>query len=419
MLISRMLSQRLRAMFEHFPALAVTGARQVGKSTWLRECFGAGAETVVFDPIIDVENARREPDLFLAHKKTPLILDEVQYVPEVVAALKRKIDRDRSPGQYLLTGSQQWGVLRSMAESLAGRTAFLDLEGFALTEIAQVVGRPTWIERWLTSPDDVVEHPPKRLKLPFSPYEQIWRGFLPEALFLPADLIPDFHASYLRTYVERDVRIMAAVEDWQAFGRFVKLAAALSAQEVNMSKFGREIGITPQTARRWLAVLNATFQWFEIPAFSMNTSKRVSAKPKGYIADTGFACFAQAISTPSAMASHPSFGALFETAVAAEIRKLCGLLSPRPNVYHWRSHGGAEVDLLLERDGTIYPIEVKATAYPKSIDTRGITAFRSTYPQLRVARGLVLAPCEKMIVLNETDVALPFDAAGDSTSTHA
>lgn len=407
----RIISKRLYQLAEHFPVVVVSGARQVGKSTLLQNTLGKTMPMVIFDPVLDVENARQDPELFLNNREPPLILDEIQYAPELVACIKRRVDRHRLPGQFILTGSQQWGVLKSMAESLAGRAVFLDLEGFCLAEIAGPQATDTWLGRWLADPDRFIKKPPPRLDLPTPLFEQLWRGFLPEAQELPLAVLPDFHLGYQRTYIERDVRLLAEVSDWQTFGRFLRLTAALTAQEVNHSQLGRELGLTPQTSRRWLDLLKATFQWFEVPAFAGNLVKRVSGKPKGYVADTGLACAAQAISSPAAIGGHPLMGHLFETAVAAELRKQCALFSPRPNLYHWRSHGGAEVDFLLEYNGVYHPMEVKAKSNPDRRDTMSITAFRKKYPDLPVGKGLVLAPAERMIQLSEQDYCLPWDTA--------
>ncbi|MBI3892841.1 MAG: ATP-binding protein [Candidatus Wallbacteria bacterium] len=409
MYLERAQAARLRELMGFFPAVVVTGARQVGKSTMIQHTLAAHADIVVFDPVLDVENARREPDLFLDNHRRPLVLDEIQYAPELVASLKRRIDKDRTPGQYVLTGSQQWGVLASVSESLAGRAVFLDLEGFSLAELARNAGT-SWLQAWLDGAAEPQAPSLNRLKLDRPLFEQLWRGFLPEAQFLPAAHVPVFLTAYLRTYVERDVRTLADVSDWQLFGRFVRLAAALTAQEVKFAHLGRELGLNPETSKRWLAMLTATFQWHEVPGYSGNLAKRVSLKPKGYFADTGLACLAQAISTPAAVASHPSWGALFETAIVAEIRKACALMSPSPNLYHWRSHGGAEVDLLLERDGKFHPIEVKGTSHPSRSDTSGIAAFRKAHPGLRIGQGLVIAPVERSYPLSEQDWAFPWDA---------
>jgi predicted AAA+ superfamily ATPase len=206
------------------------------------------------------------------------------------------------------------------------------------------------------------------------------------------------------------VRLLSDVSDWQQFGRLARLSAALTAQEVNRSQYGREIGVTPQTAGRWLAMLRATFQWFEVAAYHGNTIKRISGKPKGYAADTGLACALQMISTPQALSGHPLVGSLFETFVVAEIRKLAATLATPPGLYHWRTHSGGEVDLLLERDGRIHPIEIKLTTRPSKSDTRGLAAFREAYPKLKIAPGLVICAAERGQRLNETEYAMPWDS---------
>jgi uncharacterized protein len=405
----RYLSERLERLAATFPVVVVVGARQVGKSTLLAHLFGDRATTVVFDPSVDVGNARSDPELFLDNHPPPLVLDEVQYAPELLGALKRRVDAHRVPGQYLLTGSQQWNVLKGVAESLAGRAVFLELEGFCLGEMASGNTSAAWLGQWLTDPEGYVASVPKRLSLPMTSFEMVWRGCLPEATALPLDVLPDFHAAYLRTYLERDVRLLSDVSDWHSFSRFVRLVAAMTAQEINHSQLGREIGITPQSARRWLELLVATFQWYEVPSYSGNPTKRVSQKPKGYFADTGLACAAQAISSPMALGGHPLWGALFESYVAAEVRKQMRLLSPPPRLYHYRSTGGAEVDLLLERDGRFFPIEIKGKSHTSRGDTRGIRAFREANPSLQIAPGLVVALTQRMERISEQDYVMPWD----------
>ncbi len=408
----RLVTTRLQHLSETFPVVVLSGARQVGKSTLIEHAFPPGTDCVVFDPVVDVGNARQDPDLFLDnHPATPLLLDEIQYAPELVAAIKRRVDRNHKPGQFVLTGSQQWEVMKSLAESLAGRVVFVDLEGFCLTEMADNTDETSWLVSWIEDPHEFVRAKRKTIRLQHTLYETLWRGFLPMATVMPLDTIPDFHEAYLKTYVERDVRLLADVSEWQIFGRFVRLAAALTAQEINYSQLGCAIGISPQTARRWLDMLKGTFQWFEVQAFSGNNIKRVSSKPKGFIADTGFACAAQLISSPVVLGGHPMLGALFETAVAAEIRKQSNLLSPKPQVYHWRSAGGAEVDLVLERDGKLFPFEIKVKSQLAKRDARGIKAFRDSYPNLDIQPGIVMAPTDKIEKISDDDFAMPWNVA--------
>jgi uncharacterized protein len=406
----RHLQERLARLFAQFPAVCVVGARQVGKSTLISKLFAPDADAVVFDPVSDIENARRDPDLFFDnHPARPLVLDEIQCAPEVVAALKRRIDANRAPGQFLLTGSQQWGVIRALAESLAGRVAFVELEGFSAAELAGAGVGETWLRAWLEDPESLARTGVERPADAPSLYDLLWRGALPGAHALELDAVPALLAGYQRTYVERDVRSLAAPADVAQFSRFFQLASALTAQEVNRSHFGREIGVTPQTAARWLDVLRGTYQWFELPAFHGNLVKRVSSKAKGYFGDTGLACAAQHISSPRALAGHPLLGALFETAVVAELRKLAAALPVPPAFHHWRTAGGAEIDVLLERDGTLYPMEIKLTSRPSRADARGIGALRKAHPELRIAPGLVVAPTERLARISEHDCAMPWN----------
>nr|WP_320191242.1 ATP-binding protein [uncultured Desulfobacter sp.] len=413
MYIDRIASDKLLKLANTFPAVVISGARQVGKSTLVEHLFKEKADIVVFDPVIDVENARQDPELFLNNHRTPIILDEIQYAPELIPVIKRRIDKDRSSGQYIITGSQQWGVLKSISESLAGRAVFLDLESLSLAEISGKQDVKALIHAWLDSPDAFLVAAPVRLPVSSNLYELLWKGSMPETRFIDPELIPDYYNAYIRTYIERDVRLLANISDFQLFGRFLRLMTALTAQEINHSQLGRELGLSPKTTSQWLEILTATFQWFQVFPYSGNTLKRISGKPKGYIADTGLACTSQAISTPTAVGSHPNLGALFETAVVGEIRKQISILSPKPNLYHWRSHGGGEVDFILERDAVFYPIEIKAKSNPSRKDTTGISSFRKTYPHLKIEKGLVLCPTDKVIQLSDLDYAVPWDIQGE------
>ncbi len=412
MLKNRLVVQRLQSIAEDFPVVVISGARQVGKTTLLKDIVGPSFDYIVFDPVQSIGNIKEDPDLFLNNHKTPLILDEIQYAPEVVASIKRKVDKNRLPGLYYLTGSQQWGIIKCLSESLADRAAFVDLYPFSLIEIASIEKFSPWLEKWLNGPDTFLEQKNQGMKVnQLGEYEQIWRGFMPHAQTVKLTNVPQFHQGYQRTYIERDIHYMSDVGDWALFGRFIKILAALTAQEINYSQIGREIGVNPLTAKRWIELLKACFQYYEIPAFSMNSIKKISGKAKGYCIDTGSICHLQAIPSPTSLGGHPLWGALFETAVVSEIKKQASAMVMAPNFYHWRSHSGAEVDLILEWNGQFFPIEIKGKTHPSRVDTRGISAFRETYPRLNIAKGLIICPCEQPFPLNEKDWALPWDWA--------
>ncbi len=390
----------------------------MGKSTLLDMTYGEEAETVVFDAMQDVEGARRDPDLFLDSRgfvpggrprRPRLILDEIQFAPELVSALKRRVDRLRVPGQFLLSGSQQWQVTRHLAESLAGRAAFLDLEGFTLAEIANEGAAEPWLGRFLKDPEGFVSSDPPRLALPFPLPEQLLRGFMPGLQTWPAEALEAGFAGYVRTYLERDARAIAAVADWAEFGRFLRLAAAHTAQEINASELGRDIGLTAQTVRRWLATLSATFQWAELAAFHVSADQRVSRRPKGFITDVGLAAHLLGLPPGTALLGRREWGPLFETAAVGELRRQLALVAPGVSLRHYRAHGGAEVDMIVEYRGRLHPIEVKAKSRPDRADASGILAFRAAHARHDVAPGLILAPTERAYAVAPGVWALPWD----------
>ena len=411
---NRILEPKLAYLSRHFPVIVVTGARQVGKSTLLAHVFGNSARHFIFDPVTDELGVRRDPAFFLQQHQTPLILDEIQYAPELLPVIKKRVDQDPRPGQFFLSGSQNLSVIRSIGESLAGRAVIVDLETMTLRERrgAAQQGAPFWLETILNSGKEVqtVE------TLPSSPapepqglslFDMLWRGGFPGTLDLPDDLLPDFFRSYVRTYVERDIRILAGPSDQQTFSRFFGLMGTLSAQEINHSHLGRELGVTPQTASRWLELLKATFQWFELPPYHGNRIKRLSGKGKGYLTDTGLLCHLSRISSPEALAVQPILGAIFETHVVLEIRRRLALLPTPANLYHWRAHSGAEADLVLERDGILWPVEIKAKSAIRPSDVRGLRSFREAYPD-RSGPGIVVAGVDKPYLYSPEILVLPY-----------
>lgn len=404
---NRLLSTRLLRLTEHFPVTVVSGARQVGKTTLLRHLFPRH-DYVVFDASLDREGARRDPDLFLLNHPPPVILDEIQYAPELVSAIKRSADRSSSAnGHFILTGSQQWQVLKTLSESLAGRAAFLDLQGFSLQELSDADS--CWLPRWLDTPEQFLEWGRASATFPGDLTSWLWKGFMPGVQPLPDDLVTDFWAGYHRTYIERDARLMGEIQDWQEFGRFIGLMTALTAQEINYSQLGREIGIPPQTSKRWLKILEATFQWHDLPAFSGNPLKRVSMRPKGHVTDTGLACFHARVSSPRMLASNPLFGPLFESAMVQELHKQAAASGIAAAWYHWRSAGGAEVDLVLEKDDMLFPFEFKLTTRPSKRDASGIAALKAAYPGRRFGMGAVVCAVEKPYWVTNDVMAIPWN----------
>ncbi|MCP4902663.1 MAG: ATP-binding protein [bacterium] len=408
---NRLIEDRLNRYVESFACVLVTGARQVGKSTLLEQRHGTAYKSFVFDPAQDIYGVRQDPDLFLRNNAAPLILDEIQYVPELVPALKRYIDRDRRPGLYLITGSQQWHVMRNLAESLAGRVAILELASFCLQEMAGTPDR-TWLNTWMAAAPQDIDDGIEALR-DFSPAKEsvtktIWRGGFPEVQTLQEDVIPGWMQGYVSTYLLRDIRSMLEVRDEMQFGNFLGLCASLTGQECNYSQLGRDIGLSSPAAKRWIGVLRGTFQWLEVPAYAANHIKRLSSRPKGYLSDTGLACYLMRLSSPSAVQGHPAFGALFETLVVTEFWKQLQRQPLVPAMYHYRQHSGTEVDLIIEKDGLLFPIEIKASSQAHPSDARSIETFRRNFGEA-VQPGLVVYAGREVLRLSEGCIAAPFD----------
>jgi len=333
----------------------------------------------------------------------------VQYVPELLPALKRKVDKSDTPAQYFLTGSQNLSMLRSVSESMAGRVGILNLEGLTLHEMFEQPDN-TWLESYLKSPETICKES-QVLSIP-PLVNLLWRGSLPGILDMPDEIVPDYFRSYIQTYVERDIRLLENIRELSAFDRFLGLSAALCGQEINASQLGREIGITPATSRRWLDLLENTFQWLELFPYHGNTIKRISGKRKGFWRDTGMACYLQRISSPEALAVSPFRGALFESWVVNSIYRLSSLLATPPQLYHWRTSGGAEVDLILELNGRLFPIEVKCKTTLSGHDTRGLRAFRETYGQDKVAPAIIVYAGNECYRVDPFTTAMPWNGLG-------
>lgn len=406
--LNRHIEKQILESSKYFKAILILGARQVGKSTLLTHLF-PHVKSIVFDPIQDLYNARKDPELFLNSFPAPLILDEVQYVPELLSALKRKMDLSDQKGQYFLTGSQNFSVLRSIAESMAGRVAIFHLENFTPQEMLKHGNEEGWVPKYLEDPTTFYlgrkTFPPSFCSL----VEFLFRGTFPGTVELPTSQIPRYFRSYLETYIDRDVRTQEDIRQVAQFDRFLGISAGLTAQEVNSSHLGREIGVSPHTARRWLDLLTYSYQWFELPPYHGNTIKRISGKKKGCFKDPGFACYLQKIDSPEALAINPKLGAIFETWVINYIHQQFSTLATIPNTYHWRSAGGAEVDLILEWRGNLYPIEIKCKTNLSKSDLTGLKAFRETYAKNTIMQGAVIYAGSEVYKLDDNTLAIPWN----------
>ncbi len=381
--IERQISNTLRRAAREYPAVVLTGARQVGKTTVMRETF-PDHQWVSLDLPSRAEQAEHSPALFLQAHPGPLLIDEAQYAPGLFRHLKAAIDDDRHQmGRFLLTGSQKFVLMREVADSLAGRARIMTLEPLSFAELKQS-----------GICDSKVDWP-----------LLLARGFYPELWRQPAMHAADFYASYVATYLERDVRQLLNVHNLRDFERFLRAAAARSAQLLNVSELARDVGIKPHTARDWLSVLEASGQIFLLEPYFENVGKRIVKSPKLYLGDPGLLCFLLGLDA-AALARGALVGPVWETLVYAELRKqlAADTESAAATLWFYRDAQGQEIDFLRVRGGTIDLIEAK---WAESPDQRWQAALERVASVL--AKSRINAIGRKLLVCR---VASPRSEAG-------
>lgn len=343
----RQLASVFHRVRRQFPAVLVTGPRQSGKTTFLRH-EAADAAYASFDEPLERQFATVDPQGFLNQfEDRAVVLDEVQYVPELFSYLKHRIDARRQEcGRFLMSGSQQFQLMRHVSDSLAGRVALLELLPFSGTE--------------------VLPHTP--LDLP----ELLWCGGYPSVLLDPTAREAWLN-SYLHTYVERDVRQLHAVTDLRTFTMFLGLCAARHGQELNLADLGRHCGVTQPTCKAWLSVLEASYLVWSLPPFYRDLGKRLVKTPKTYFLDSALTAHLTRQPGAEALWHGAMGGAFFEGWVVAEAVKAFAAAGRRPDLYYWRSHDGLEVDLLVGAGGQYIPVEIKQTATPLPGHVQGLS----------------------------------------------
>jgi predicted AAA+ superfamily ATPase len=359
-MIARVLEARLRELAGKFPIVTVTGPRQSGKTTLCRAVFRGKPYVSLEAPDIQ-EYARSDPRGFLSEHDEGAILDEVHRVPELLSYLQPLVDEQPAPGRFVLTGSANFALLQSLGQSLAGRTALLELLPLSLEEI----------RRFPEPPGDL--------------FTLLWRGSYP-ALYDRKLEAGDWYPSYVATYLERDVRAILAVGDLLAFQTFLRLCAGRAGQLVNFSALAADAGITHNTARAWLSVLEAGYVAWRLPPFHSNLSKRLVKTPKLHFIDSGLACYLLGIRSADQLRDHPLRGAVFETWVASEVLKSRVHRGLSPSLSFFRDRRGSEVDLVIEDGRTLFAVETKSGQTIASDFFAGLESFLALATESEPAR---------------------------------
>jgi predicted AAA+ superfamily ATPase len=406
MYLPRTLERFALTASQQFPALLVTGARQVGKTTFLRHLSEAGRSYVTLDDPLVLDLARRDPALFLQRFRPPLLIDEIQYAPELLPYIKMEVDRDRRAGAFWLTGSQQFHLMRGVSESLAGRVAVVNLLGVSRREL---MGRGGDDPPFLPTASAIAERQRSGGQLPLHElYRLIWRGSFP-AIALNAEMDRDlFFGSYLQTYLQRDVRDLARVGDEMAFLRFLRIAAARTGQLLNLAQFARDADIAVNTAKNWLSIMQASGIVYLLEPYHSNLSKRLIKTPKLYLLDTGLAAYLTEWSNPETLEAGAMSGAILETWMLSELLKSYWHQGRRAPFFYYRDRDGKEIDLLIVQDEMIYPLEFKRTASPSPADIRHFRALEKLKAQ--VGPGGVVCLAEQSLPLSESTMSIPVGA---------
>lgn len=401
----RTLERILPKLSKTFPVLLLTGPRQVGKTTLLhhlsQQTAGKARRRAVSLDEFEIRSlARNDPGLFLQQYRPPLLIDEIQHAPQLLPYLKAEVDRHGTMGAYWLTGSQQFHLMKGVSESLAGRVGIVKLLGLSQAEEQAwpFRDRPWRPGRALPQ---ALPAPPTLPQL----FRTIVRGAFPRLLRRPAPPLDVFYGSYLQTYIDRDLRDLVKAASLPSFEKFVRVCAARTASLLNLSDLARDSDVSVATAKEWLGLLEMSGHVFLLRPYFRNLTKRLIKAPKLYVLDTGLVCYLTGWRDAVTAARGAMAGPLFETFVVGELLKSYWHRGLEPRLFYVRTKEQVEVDLLLEENGRLYPIEVKLSSRVRPSDAKGLAMLQRTTAAL--GPGAVIAPTRHPYPLQQHVLVVP------------
>ncbi len=402
-MLKRTLLKTVESASKTFPVVLLTGPRQVGKTTLLEALATPDRKYVTLDNLEERRLAKEDPALFLQQHEPPVIIDEVQYAPELFPYIKIYADTHKQDGLFWLTGSQKFHLMNGVQESLAGRVAIIDLQGFSYAEkngladeVVPFLPTSDWVKNAQKN-----HRPTEDVS---SLYQKIWEGSYPRLITKESINRELFFQSYVQTYIERDVKDAYNINNSITFYNFLVAIAARTGCLLNLADIARDIGVDNKTAKSWLSILEASGIVYLLRPYYNNITKRMIKTPKVYFLDTGLCAYLTDWETPKTLESGAMSGAILETYVVGEILKSYWHSGKYPHIYFYRDTDQKEVDCLIEKNGTLYPIEIKKTATPANLKINFDFLLKLQKP---VADGAVLCLRPEIISLPKGILSIP------------
>lgn len=404
MYIKRHLANQIKKMTQFAKVILITGCRQSGKSTILQATFPDVPYTTM-DDIQQYNALVQDPVGFFANNSSPLILDEIQRVGNAFVNLKFVVDKSPQPGQYFLTGSQKFTLMKNVSDSLAGRISIMELWGLSNRELAQddCVLPFLPVKKYL-------QHRMTKIKFNNqSLWERIHRGAFPGLWANQEYPWEQFYSDYVNTYLSQDVRELSQVGSLQAFHKFMTVLAARCGMLLNLADVSRSVEIDVKTAKNWLTILQASNIIYFLEPFSLNVAKRVVKTPKIYFTDTGLVCYLCRWQTAKQAENGAQAGALFENFVMNEIIKSYKNVGQEVRVYFFRDAKAREIDLLFYQDNTLFPVEIKKTASPNLKDVKNFAVLKDYFPTVRVGEGGIICTNPELAWMGQDVWSIPIE----------
>jgi predicted AAA+ superfamily ATPase len=409
--VSRHIEKQIPQILETFPILMVTGPRQVGKTTMLTHTLPSEYSFITLDDLVVRQQAQNDPALLFINYPDKLFIDEAQYASTLFSQLKLQVDQNKTNGKYVLSGSQKYALMDKASESLAGRIAVLELQGYSMRELlgksfyAPFIPSQSYIDA-RKSFETARKNAANNSSTENSLWDHIQRGLLPRVQDQKVNW-EMYYASYVQTYIERDVRQLAQVGDEMQFRQFLVAMAARTGELLNYTNISRDVGVSVDTIRRWTSILRASGIIELLPPYANNALTRAIKTPKLYFMDTGLVCYLTGWLTAEVLRRGAKAGNLFETFVVSEIIKSWrNVGKDTTRLYFYRDKQGNEIDLLFVENGVIHPVEIKMTASPNLAMAKSFKQLSNIFG-LELGTGSIVCQKEEPWYLSETVISLP------------